>query len=167
MVAEHNKSLGEGAQQAGTAAEQASQPQGQQGKGPAMQQGAQAAQQAADQLAMAANTAMQAMSIPANAKTSQASANSKGQGKPQDGQPKPSSQPGQEGKDGLQMDTASSALPAELAKLGLTQDDWMKLRSSLNGVDGVSSEQIPAEYRDLVKAYFGALATGGNLSPAK
>ena len=65
------------------------------------------------------------------------------------------------------MDTASGALPAELAKLGLTLDDWMKLRSSLNGVEGASSEQIPAEYRELVKAYFGALATGGNASPKK
>jgi hypothetical protein len=161
MVAEHNKSLGEGAQQAGTAAEQAVKPQNEQGKSPSMQQGAAAAQQAADQLAVAANTVMQAMSIPASAKASKPAPPSKGQGKPQDGQPKPDSPPGQEGKDGLQMDTASSALPAELAKLGLTLDDWMKLRSSLNGVDGVRTEQIPAEYRDLVKAYFGALATGG------
>ena len=62
------------------------------------------------------------------------------------------------------MDTASSLLPEELAKLGLTQDDWMKLKSALNGVDATRTEQIPAEYRELVKAYFGALAKG---SPAK
>ena len=163
MLADHGNSLGEGAQQAGTAVDQAAKPQNEQGKGPAMQQGAEAAQQAADQLAMAANTMLQAMSIPASAKSSQASANSKGQGKPQDGQPQPA-QPGQEGKDGMQMDTASGAIPAELAKLGLTQDDWMKLKSSLKGVDSAGSSQVPAEYRDLVKAYFGALAKG---SPVK
>ena len=106
---------------------------------------------------------MQAMSIPASAKSSQSSASSKGKGKTQDGQPKPA-EPGQEGKDGLQVDTASSLLPEELAKLGLTQDDWMKLKSALNGVDATRTEQIPAEYRELVKAYFGALAKG---SPAK
>ena len=160
MVAGHNKSLGEGARQAGTAVNEAVKPQNEQGKAPSMQQAATAAQQAADQLAMAASTAMQSRSIPASAKSSQASAPSRGKGKPQDGQPKPSGEPGQDGKDGLQMDTASSALPEELAKLGLTQDDWIKLRSALNGVDGTSSEQVPAEYRDLVKAYFGALAKG-------
>lgn len=159
VLAEHSNSLDEGAQQAGTAAEQAASSQNEPGKGPSMQQGAQAAQQAADQLAMAANTAMQAMSIPAGAKTSQSSAASKGQGKPQDGPPNPS-QPGQEGKDGLQADTATGLLPAELARLGFTEDDWMKLKSTLKGVDGARSDQIPAEYRDLVKAYFGALAKG-------
>jgi hypothetical protein len=161
MVGEHSKSLGEGAQQAGTAVDQAVKPQNEQGKAPSMQQGAQASQQAADQLSMAANTMLQAMSIPASAKSSSPAPPSQGKGKPQEGQPKPDGQPGQEGKDGLQMDIASGALPAELAKLGLTQDDWMKLRSSLQGVDGVAHEQIPAEYRELVKAYFGALATGG------
>ncbi|MES2466045.1 MAG: hypothetical protein V4675_01990 [Verrucomicrobiota bacterium] len=163
MMADHNNALNEGAQQAGTASDQAAKSQNEGGKAPSMQQGAQAAQQAADQLAMAANTAMQAMSIPASAKSSQSSAASKGKGKTQDGQPKPA-EPGQEGKDGLQMDTASSLLPEELAKLGLTQDDWMKLKSALNGVDATRTEQIPAEYRELVKAYFGALAKG---SPAK
>ena len=163
MLADHSTSLGEGAQQAGTAVDQAAKPQNEQGKGPAMQQGAQSAQQAADQLGMAANTMMQSMSIPASAKSSQASAPSKGQGKPQNGQPQPA-QPGQEGKDGMQLDTASSALPAELAKLGLTQDDWMKLKSTLSGVNGAQNEQVPAEYRELVKAYFGAIAKG---SPAK
>ena len=163
MMADHNNALNEGAQQAGTASDQAAKSQNEGGKAPSMQQGAEAAQQAADQLAMAANTAMQAMSIPASAKSSQSSASSKGKGKNQDGQPKPA-EPGQEGKDGLQMDTASSLLPEELAKLGLTQDDWMKLKSALNGVDATRTEQIPAEYRELVKAYFGALAKG---SPAK
>ncbi len=163
MMADHNNALNEGAQQAGTASDQAAKSQNEGGKAPSMQQGAQAAQQAADQLAMAANTAMQAMSIPASAKSSQSSASSKGKGKTQDGQPKPA-EPGQEGKDGLQMDTASSLLPEELAKLRLTQDDWMKLKSALNGVDATRTEQIPAEYRELVKAYFGALAKG---SPAK
>ncbi len=163
MMADHNNALNEGAQQAGTASDQAAKSQNEGGKAPSMQQGAEAAQQAADQLAMAANTAMQAMSIPASAKSSQSSASSKGKGKTQDGQPKPA-EPGQEGKDGLQMDTASSLLPEELAKLGLTQDDWMKLKSALNGVDATRTEQIPAEYRELVKAYFGALAKG---SPAK
>ncbi len=159
MLADHSNSLGEGAQLAGTAVDQAAKPQQEQGKGPAMQQGAAAAQQAADQLATAANTMLQAMSIPASAKSSQASASSQGKGKPTNGQPQPS-QPGQEGKDGLQLDTASSAIPPELAKLGLTADDWMKLKSSLKGVDSANNASVPAEYRDLVKAYFGALAKG-------
>ena len=161
-VGEHLQSLNEGSQQAGVAVEQAAKPQNEQGGGPSMERGAGSSRQAADQLTLAASTAMQMMSIPAKARTSQPAPPSKGKGKAQDGQPNEDGSPGQEGKDGLQMDTASSELPAELAKMGLSQDDWSKLRSALNGVDGASSEQIPAEYRDLVKAYFGALAKGGN-----
>ena len=158
QVAEHGKSLGEGAEQAGEAVAAA-----EQGAGQGMQQGAAAAQQAAEQLALAANTALQAMSIPASAKSSQASPPSAGPGQAKDGPPSPSGDPGQEGKDGLQGDAASGELPAELAKLGLTPDDWMKLRSALQGVEGARDEAIPAEYRDLVKAYFGALSKGGKI----
>ncbi|MDB6070509.1 MAG: hypothetical protein JWL81_1680 [Verrucomicrobiales bacterium] len=162
MVADHNQSLGEGAQQAGTAVDQAAKSQNEQGKSPSMQQGAQAAQAAADQLAMAANTAMESMSIPSSAKSSKPStAQSKGEGKSQRGQPDPAGGNGKDGKAGLQMDTANGAIPAELAKLGLSESDWVKLRSSLQGVDGASSTEIPAEYRDLVKAYFGAISKGG------
>ena len=103
------------------------------------------------------------MSIPASAKSSQASPPSAGPGQAKDGPPSPSGDPGQEGKDGLQGDAASGELPAELAKLGLTPDDWMKLRSALQGVEGARDEAIPAEYRDLVKAYFGALSKGGKI----
>ncbi len=161
MVADHSKSLGEGAAQAGTAVDQAAQAEQGAGQAPSMKQGAGAAQQAAEQLAMAANTALQAMSIPASAKSSRPSPPSPGPGQAKDGPPSPSGEPGQEGKDGLQGDIGSGELPAELAKLGLTPDDWMKLRSALQGVDGAREEHIPAEYRDLVKAYFGALAKGG------
>jgi len=51
-------------------------------------------------------------------------------------------------------------LPPELAKLGLTQGEWVKLRGVLSGANSADSDRVPAEYRELVRLYFGALAKG-------
>ncbi len=36
----------------------------------------------------------------------------------------------------------------------------MKLKGVLAGLDGADTDKVPEEYRELVKAYFGALSRG-------
>ncbi|MFN0128979.1 MAG: hypothetical protein ACKV19_20085 [Verrucomicrobiales bacterium] len=133
------------------------------------------AQQAATNLALAAATAQAAMGLPENA-LNQQNMGRHGSPKPGDGQQgqsgqsaensQPSNQPGQEASDaaGLQS-TQDYGLPPELAKLGLTPDDWTRLRGLVtSGADGAGGDQVPAESRDLVRGYFRALATG--ITPA-
>ena len=72
-------------------------------------------------------------------------------------------QPGGEGKGGKagqQPGGAPRELPPELAKLGLSPADWVKLRSTLTGTGSADSVQVPAEYRRLMQDYFGALRRG-------
>ncbi|MES2708337.1 MAG: hypothetical protein V4726_17210 [Verrucomicrobiota bacterium] len=159
VIGAHGESLNEGTKQAGQAAEQAGQRQ-QQGQQPSMRQGAGAARLAAEKLTAAAATAMQAAGVPKNANTPQ-TAGQRSEAKGANGRPNESGQPGRDGGDILQADTANGGLPPELAKLGLSPGDWAKLKGVLGGVDSAASDQVPPEYRELVKAYFGALAKGG------
>jgi hypothetical protein len=129
------------------------------------------AQQAATHLAMAAATAQAAMGVPENA-LGQQNMGKKGSPKPGDGQQgqgqtaaedKNSSQkPGSEASDKAGLQTSQDyGLPPELAKLGMSPDDWSRLRGLItSGSDGTSEgSQVPAEYRELVKSYFRALST--------
>jgi hypothetical protein len=129
------------------------------------------AQQAATHLAMAAATAQAAMGVPENA-LGQQNMGKKGSPKPGDGQQgqsqtaaedKNSSQkPGSEASDKAGLQTSQDyGLPPELAKLGMSPDDWSRLRGLItSGSDGTSEgSQVPAEYRELVKGYFRALST--------
>jgi hypothetical protein len=120
---------------------------------------------------MAAATAQAAMGVPENA-LGQQNMGKKGSPKPGDGQQgqgqtaaedKNSSQkPGSEASDKAGLQTSQDyGLPPELAKLGMSPDDWSRLRGLItSGSDGTSEgSQVPAEYRELVKGYFRALST--------
>lgn len=50
-------------------------------------------------------------------------------------------------------------VPPELAKLGVSAEDWEKIRSSLTAdAGGMGGEGVPEEYRGLVKDYFQSMA---------
>jgi hypothetical protein len=153
------KSLQEGAQQAQQAAQQGSQ-QGPGNAAPSSGNAAQSASQAAQSLAQAASASQAARGVPQNGGKPQFSSNSRSTGK---GQGNGQQQPGGEGSQaqtGAQPTGVPLAMPADLGKLGLTQADWVKLRGVISGVEGADGDRVPAEYRDLVRAYFGALSGG-------
>jgi hypothetical protein len=134
------------------------------------------AQQAANNLALAAATAQAAMGLPENA-LGQQNMGKNGSPKPGDGQQgqsgqtaqnnQPSNQPGNEATDTAGFQTTKDyGLPPELAKLGMSPDDWARLRSLVtSGTESTAGDQVPAEYRDLVRGYFRALSSGAS-SPA-
>lgn len=128
------------------------------------------AQQAATNLAVAAATAQAAMGLPEDA-LGQQNMGKNGSPKPGEGQQgqgqsaqdaQQANQPGQEATDTAGFQTTKDyGLPPELAKLGMSADDWSRLRGLItSGADGSGADQVPAEYRDLVKGYFRALSTG-------
>lgn len=52
-----------------------------------------------------------------------------------------------------------SGVPPELVKLGVSAEDWERIRSSLAGeAGGMGGEGVPEEYRGLVKDYFQSIA---------
>ncbi len=135
------------------------------------QNAAEPAQQAANNLALAAAHAAAAAQVSPEALQSQ---NMGQHGKPtqSQGQPSPnqnmannpdqqSQQPGEASDKQSLQSTKGYELPPELAKLGITADDWARLRGLVqSNSDAADGDKIPAEYRDLVKGYFRALATG-------
>ncbi|MFD2255890.1 hypothetical protein ACFSSA_04300 [Luteolibacter algae] len=60
---------------------------------------------------------------------------------------------------GSREETASPGIPPQMERLGISSDDWVKIRATLSsdrsggGVDGV-----PAEYRALVRDYFESMS---------
>lgn len=157
VTREHGQSLREGAELAGRALEEADR-QGE--RPPDMARGADAARQAADRLAQAAETAMEARGVPESARNPQGKGpNRRGskQGQTSRGGANPGGRSGNE----LQPEGGARGLPPELERLGLTPGDWAKLKSVISGAEGAQSERVPEEYRELVKAYFGALAREG------
>jgi hypothetical protein len=149
----------QGAQQAQQAAQQGSQ-QGPNNSASNSGNAAQSASQAAQSLAAAAAAASEAMGIPQNGGKPQVSSNSRSQGKGKgQGEPQPGGE-GSGGKAAPQPLGAAMEMPADLAKLGLTQADWVKLRGVISGAESADGDRVPAEYRDLVRAYFGALSGG-------
>ncbi|MGI8603349.1 MAG: hypothetical protein ACR2OZ_10155 [Verrucomicrobiales bacterium] len=131
------------------------------------QNAAEPAQQAANSLALAAANAQHALGIPQEGLDSQ---NMGQHSKPTPGQ-SPSnqqaqnSQPNQPGNPSEQQalqTTKAYDVPPELAKLGLSRDDWARIRGLVqSGSDGGTGDKVPAEYRTLVKDYFRALSTPG------
>jgi hypothetical protein len=123
------------------------------------------AQEAANHLALAARTALESQGVTSSSLESQSMGR---HGNPtqdptaaQAGQPQPSQQPGHGEQAGYQT-TKPYQLPPELAQLGLSPDDWVRLRGLVQGgVEGSPGDKVPAEYRELVKNYFRALATQG------
>jgi hypothetical protein len=127
------------------------------------------AQLAANNLARAAATVQAAMGIPKESLTSQ-NMGQHGSPKPGDGQSgetqtaesQSATQPGKRPSNlaGLQT-TKDYGLPPELAKLGMTNDDWARIRGLVqSGSDAAAGDRVPVEYRELVKGYFRALSAG-------
>ena len=80
------------------------------------------------------------------------------QGKPQPGEP--GQQPGQQPQQGDAPAEPDPGVPPELAKLGISADDWEKIQASLaSDVGSGSGSGIPEEYRELVKGYFQSMST--------
>ena len=53
-------------------------------------------------------------------------------------------------------------VPPELAKLGVSSDDWAQIQSALKAETGAdASIKVPEEYRGLVRSYFEEMAKGG------
>ena len=148
----------EGAQESQQAAQEGSQ-QGPNNAQPSAGNGQESAQEAAQALAQAAAAASQSMGIPQSARQNAQSKPGEGKGKGES----LANQPGGEGskpKAGVQPTGANQPLPPELEKLGLTAAEWVKLRGVLAGANSAESDRVPAEYRELVRQYFGALAKG-------
>lgn len=54
-------------------------------------------------------------------------------------------------------------VPPELAKLGISADDWERIKSSLKSeTGGTAAIALPEEYRDLVRRYFEQMSRSGN-----
>lgn len=57
---------------------------------------------------------------------------------------------------------ADPGVPPELAKLGISAEDWEKIKSSLKSeAGGGGAIQLPEEYRELVRGYFEQMTKGG------
>ncbi len=116
--------------------------------------------QAAQQAAQAAQALQQAVQ----------SARSAMQGRPQFARPQnqpssPATPNSQAGKQAIQSPEtprapeADPAVPPELAKLGISLADWEKIQATLNSdVAAGGANQVPVEYRELVKGYFQSIS---------
>ena len=77
----------------------------------------------------------------------------------------PGGQPGQQGQPGMDpngdqhLAQADPGVPPELAKLGISAQDWEKIQASLKSDVGAGGgDAIPEEYRTLVKGYFESMS---------
>ncbi|MCW1886492.1 hypothetical protein OKA04_17270 [Luteolibacter flavescens] len=112
-------------------------------------QSANQAAQAAEAMAKAAQSARQQMQGQGPAGQSQP-------GQPQPGMP--GGQPGEKPEEGLRTPEADPGVPPELAKLGISAEDWEKIQANLKSdVGGAAAGGVPEEYRGLVKKYFEAM----------
>ena len=100
------------------------------------------AQAAADALSQAADGALRAMQGQAPSQPGQ-------------GMAQAPNQPGNENTEALRSPEADPGVPPELAKLGISAEDWEKIKATLKSdVGGSSAVALPEEYRDLVRSYF-------------
>ena len=91
-----------------------------------------------------------------------------GQGPPkpgagdQPGQPDPNADPGTKPDENSRQRQADPGVPPELAKLGISAEDWEQIKSSLKAESGGNGAvPMPEEYRDLVRKYFEQMTKGG------
>ncbi|MEO8615555.1 MAG: hypothetical protein ABI600_10465 [Luteolibacter sp.] len=153
--------------QAEQAAAQQANPQSAEASASKMADAFQQASQAADssqpaQAAAAAAKATQALAQAAQAARQQMQGDKPGKPSPQG---PPGSVPGQEPQDGSTDRSAGAdpRVPAELAKLGISSADWVKIQSSLKSDVGAGEGgAVPAEYRELVKGYFESISKKSN-----
>lgn len=105
------------------------------------------AQAAADALSQAAAGTLRAMQGRGPAKP--------GQGLAQ--------QPGPDASDAsIRAAEPDPGVPPELAKLGISAEDWETIKSSLRSDAGGSAAALPEEYRELVRSYFEQMSKGGS-----
>lgn len=105
---------------------------------------------AAAALAQAAQAAQQAMRGQSPGKSGEAPSSAPGQ-PDQPGMPPGESTP----MANFRQQGADPGVPPELAKLGISADDWERIKAALAAdVGSTEAEGIPAEYRSLVKDYF-------------
>lgn len=106
------------------------------------------AQAAADALSQAADGALRAIQGQAPSQPGQ-------------GMAQAANQPGNENTEALRTPEADPGVPPELAKLGISAEDWEKIKASLKSdVGGSSAVALPEEYRDLVRSYFEQMSKG-------
>lgn len=113
------------------------------------------ARAAADALTQAARDTRNAMR--------QGSGPPKPGGQAEPGQPpEPGTEPGTKPDENSRNRQADPGVPPELAKLGISAEDWEQIKSSLKAESGGSGAvPLPEEYRDLVRKYFEQMAKGG------
>ncbi|MEO5917817.1 MAG: DUF4175 family protein [Luteolibacter sp.] len=130
----------------------------------ALQQASQAASnpQAMEAAAQAA-AAAKALAQAAEAGRQSMQGKSPGQGpNPPPGGP-PGKMAGNKPDEGPREAEADPGVPPELAKLGISSDDWAKIQASLKSDVGAGeSGAVPEEYRGLVKGYFESMSNKPN-----
>lgn len=105
------------------------------------------AQAAADALSQTADGALSAMQGRSPKPQGQGMAQQHGNENPDENMRTPQPDPG---------------VPPELAKLGISAEDWEKIQSSLKSESGGGAAiQLPEEYRELVRGYFEQMTKGG------
>lgn len=121
------------------------------------------AAQAASQAAEAAKSLSQAAEAGRQAMRGKAPGPS---GPPQPGE-RPRNMAGDKPEEGPRQAEADPGVPPELAKLGISSDDWAKIQASLKSDVGAGdATEVPEEYRGLVKSYFQSM-TGIPKIPSK
>ncbi|MES2660129.1 MAG: hypothetical protein V4689_16015 [Verrucomicrobiota bacterium] len=107
---------------------------------------------AAKALAQAAEAGRQAM---------QGKSQSPGPNPPPDGPP--GKMAGNKPDESMRQAEADPGVPPELAKLGISADDWAKIQASLKSDVGAGEAgSVPEEYRGLVKGYFESMSNKPN-----
>lgn len=110
---------------------------------------ARASREAAQALSQAARQAMQGLM----------SGQPPGQPPGRPGQP--GDMPGDDPQDGFRPEQGAPGVPPELARLGVSSEDWEKLQSLLRSdVGGIRGADVPEDYRALVRRYFEEMAKG-------
>jgi len=118
------------------------------------------AQEAAENLRQTARQARQALSEGRSANMPKAAAPQEQVNKQPGEQKQGQGPPAEEPKAEFQEAQPDQGVPPNLAKLGISAQDWEKIKASLSSGAGVSaSGAIPEDYRELAKLYFNQLAT--------
>lgn len=117
---------------------------------PSPGEAAQAASQAAQALAQAAQQGRAEMQGKPSPPTP---------GEPKPGQPKPGEPSEMASESGEHSPQADPGVPPQLARLGISAEDWVKIQATLSSDVGAGGKgAVPEDYRGLVKDYFQNMA---------
>jgi hypothetical protein len=124
----------------------------------AFQQASQASSQPADPSAEAASASAAAKALAEAARAGRQQMQGRQPGQPDPPAP-PNGAPSEISDGKLRTAEPDPGVPPELAKLGISAEDWEKIQSSLKSDVGAGQAgQIPEEYRELVKRYFESMS---------